>query len=171
MKGATGLLSVLVFFAAFVSLVSESVGDPLPSKATPMSPEEIKAFYVGHSRTYSLSGIETADRGKHYLAPNGRVIGVSSKGSKYAAFFDGSWSVSGNRLCMTTRGYELGTKQRFSGNRDCFEFYRVGTVVWVRWVVRFKGGSDGRNSYFRITTIKGDIVSKDYEKLRKRAGF
>ena len=130
----------------------------VPKEATPMTPEEITAILAGNSIDYKV--------GKYYFAPDHTLVGLGTGGW----FADGTWSVNGNTWCLDSVWHGP-DKTKTETYVQCHEKYKLGKKIYTK---NTKGedkwlGDVGTDQEKKIK--KGDIVSVQVDKLKKKYGY
>lgn len=155
------LIVVLVAFTALVSTAAEAKNQgKVPKDAVPMAPEEITKILSGNTFVPAKS------TGGYYFAPDGKLIGLGSGGW----FAEGSWAVTGNTWCLDSVWHGP-DKSKSENYAQCSEKYKVGKVIYTKntkgedkWLGDVWSGEEKK---FK----KGDIVSAEVEKLKKKYGY
>jgi hypothetical protein len=126
--------------------------DSLPKTAIPMNAESVKKMYSGNSAIWKDSDV--------YFLPDGSVQGVFGKPT-VTDLIVGSWSVSGNEICV----YTFQTKQP-TPFRDCYQYWRDGKRIIALWSIHADGSAvDSNNGYHsgEDRLKPGDLVSDKYQ--------
>jgi len=134
-----------------------ALADSLPKTAIPMSAESVKKMYSGNSAILKDSDI--------YFLADGSVQGVFGK-PKVKDLIVGSWSVSGNEICI----YTFQAKQP-SPFRDCYQYWMNGKRIVMIWSIHADGSSTDSNSGYRSgeDMLKpGDLVSDKYQAAQSK---
>jgi hypothetical protein len=128
-------------------------GDALPKAAIPLSSDAIVKLYSGKTAIGKDADI--------YFAPDGTDKGVWGKPKTITAFM-GTWSVSGNEICI----YAF-RKNAPVTLRDCYRYWRDGKRLVTLWSNRSDGAavdeSDGYYSGEEDKLKPGDLVSDKYD--------
>jgi len=142
---------------AIVALVSCFLGvpahaDSLPKTAIPMERELVKKLYSGNTAIWKDSNV--------YFAPDGSIKGLFGK-PKINALMEGSWSVTGNEICI----YTFKTKDP-NFNRDCYQYWLDGKRIVALWSAHSDSSAVDQNNGYHFGEEKnlspGDLVSEKY---------
>jgi hypothetical protein len=99
-----------------------------------------------------------------YFASNGKAKGYTNKRTATMA---GTWSVSGNRVCMHMH-WKAVKGSKHGKSTDCWDWYSDGKGQWTLWSRRYTHEKPKANEYYRGETNvlrQGDGVSAEYAKL------
>jgi hypothetical protein len=134
-------------------ICSAARAEGLPVAAKPMGSEAVKKIYSGNSEITKDADL--------YFAPDGSVKGIFGK-PKSNALIEGSWSVSGNEICI----YTFKGKERNSF-RDCYQYWIDGKRVIVLWSIHSDGSTVDQINGYHVGEEKnfkpGDVVSDKYD--------
>ncbi|TKB10161.1 MAG: DUF995 domain-containing protein [Mesorhizobium sp.] len=129
-----------------------AVADKLPTGATPLSADEVRAIYSGKTGVYKASDV--------YYDPSGTTKGVFGK-PKAKSTFEGTWVVKGNEQCMYNKS--KGDSKIYT---DCNAFWRAGKNIYSLWSVHYDGSKPDQVNGYAIERMKeykkGDLVSKKF---------
>jgi uncharacterized protein DUF995 len=118
-------IRLLTVAACPLVLICGASAEPLPAGAKPMTTAEVAALYSGKTKVYSHSSM--------YFAPDHTMIGAAQ-----GKPIKGTWSVTGNQVCLQTKG----------GGKDCWKWWSDGGRQISLWALRSYGPKlDPNNDY------------------------
>jgi hypothetical protein len=142
-------------------LATSSMADKLPKSAKPLTAEEITAMYAGHTAKWKGSNA--------WFAPDKSIKGLFGKKLDEALYF-GTWSVTGNEVCMTNNSEDVKTKKKGGPFTDCWQWFRDDKKrLWTLWSKHYDGSKVPKNAYYRgeeKILVEGDSVSEKFDKLK-----
>ncbi|WP_158815977.1 DUF995 domain-containing protein [Methylocapsa sp. S129] len=143
-------IASVIFFGGMLSL--SALADSLPKTAAPMNSESVKKIYSGNTLISKYYDI--------YFAADGSIKGIFGKPST-KALIQGSWSVSGNEICM----YTFRSKEPNSF-RDCYQYWQDGRRIIALWSVHSDGSTVDQNGGYSVGEDRnlksGDLISARY---------
>ncbi len=113
-----GLVACVVF-----SYSLSSLADTNSKSGVPMTTSEVRALYSGNSALWPSS--------KAYFKPTGIVIGLY--GNPIIETYSGTWNVSGNRMCMSVKTFNIASKKSDGKTfTDCWAYYTSGSKAYSK---------------------------------------
>ena len=145
----TVLTTVVMLWVTFPALA-----DGNSKTGIPMASTEVRSLYVGNSALWSNS--------KAYFMPSGMVVGLY--GSPIIETYKGTWSVSGNRMCMSVKTINISSKMSDGKTfTDCWAYYRTGSDVYAKRTSNWR--SIAQPIQHQTQLYKKDHVTLQYKKL------
>jgi Protein of unknown function (DUF995) len=155
-------LVALMGFLIYASARADSLSKPddsapkqansLPKTAIPMNSDMVKQIYSGKTAVWKDSDV--------YFAPDGSTKGLYGK-PQIKALLEGSWSVTGNEICV----YTYRTKDP-NFYRDCYQYWLDKKRIVALWSEHSDNSPvDQVNGYHFGEENKlkpGDLVSEKY---------
>jgi hypothetical protein len=143
-------IGFIIFVECFMCVSTRA--DSLPKTATPMNSESVKKLYSGNTAIWKDSDV--------YFAPDGSIKGLFGK-PQIKALMEGSWSVSGNEICV----YAYKGKEP-SFYRDCYQYWLDGKRIVALWSGHSDNSAvdqiDGYHFGEEKKLNPGDLVSEKY---------
>jgi hypothetical protein len=129
----------------------------MPDGVQPLTEFATNQVYSNNTIDYSTVN--------YYFSPDGRLTGYSKNRKGFAT---GTWSVSGNRFCMTADWY---ARSHHSVYRTCNLWYFDGTSFWTK-ITESTDRKYVGNVYKGNPALSaiGDQVSEVVQKLKARLG-
>lgn len=159
-------------------LATGSLAGGLPSGSRPLTADEVRREFIGHTWSGPASGrpavLSSAERKlyeaakskgsgqfREYYAPNGTISGRVSR-SDFVARLEGSWRISGNEVCSSYRTQRTwkatGLKATATG-RWCYTFVYQGRTLLMAASRTPPGRSGEIGQYFRPRLSPGNSAS------------
>lgn len=152
----TKSVTTIVLAAAYLGLgVGSANAEKLPKSAVKLTAEEVKVLYSGKSAIW--------DKYRAYFAPDGTVSAYTDDKNYWS---EGTWSVKGNKVCMTTMWHDLKSRKQIK-ETECWTWHRDGK----RYLTLWSGHKDKKNGYWdgEVKNLrKGDKVSKTFSALKAK---
>lgn len=143
--------------SAFALMVTAAAAEKLPADAKALKATELRNIFIGNSMVWSTS--------RAYFSPDTKTKGLF--GNPVSHTYSGTWSVSGNTVCMNNKSIDVKTgKSDGKTYRDCWKFYKSGKRTLSLWLNNYDKQLT-ENDYWdgELKSLKkGDQVSKQYAK-------
>ena len=190
MRRREGMLKQLLAGFALAALVGSTACDGKSlAGVTPLTTDEVKQVFVGHTWSGTVSGMPTGwqpqERAvaaqlkgklvrqfKEYYAPNGSIVGWVS-GSAFDGYVDGTWHINGNELCaayVIHRKWKIGDVRAVGNARWCYAFvFKNGSLLMATTQAPADAGANANvGRYFRPSLSSGNSVFARYNTIRGR---
>lgn len=161
-KGSPSMQRTMLIALALAALALPATADPLPKGARPMSQKALFKLYAGTTTDWNTSSA--------YFAPDGTVKGLAGKKRLGDTLYWGSWTVTGNEVCMNVQ-YRNRTNGDTGASSDCWKWFLDGDKKpWTLWSRHYDGSEpDLANGYYDGELAKmsrGDRISARFDKLQ-----